>query len=185
MLTATTSGLSGRAMLLSTLLARPIENDQLWQIRGESFGSQWDRDTPEAQRGLALLRESAAAREDRAKLAADFERLFVGAPPRINPRESAYLPGADPEALRRLYEDAGVSMSWELAPDHIACELAYLGQLPLISPSPTRQMTQFTHDHLRAWAPLCLGEISLRAGSLLYQGIGALGMDYIESIPAH
>ncbi|MDN5559257.1 MAG: molecular chaperone TorD family protein [Ruaniaceae bacterium] len=185
MLTATTSGLSGRAMLLSTLLAHPIENDQLWQIRDESFGIQWDRNTPEARRAIALLRESATARENDAKLAADFERLFAGAPPRIIPRESAYVPGVDPDELHRLYDDAGVSIPWALPPDHIACELAYVAQLPLVSPSPTRSMTAFVRDHLRTWAPLCLGEISLRAGSLLYQGIGALAMDYIESIPAH
>lgn len=185
MLTATTSGLSGRAMLLSTLLAHPIDNDQLWQIRDENFGSQWDRESAEATRALALLRESSAAREDIAKLKADFDRLFVGAPPRVNPRESAYRSDADPEKLRALYDDAGISMPWELPADHIACELAYVGQLPLVSPSPTQKMTDFARDHLRTWAPVCLAEISMRAGSLLYQGVGALAMDYIESLPTH
>lgn len=185
MLTATTSGLSGRAMLLSTLLAHPIENDQLWQVRDENFGLQWDRTTPEATRALALLRESAAAREDSAKLRSDFERLFVGAPPRINPRESAYRREIDPEVIRAIYDDAGVSVPWDLPADHIACELAYVAQLPLISPSPTHHMTVFARDHLRSWAPVCLAEVSLRAGSLLYQGVGALAMDYIESLPTH
>lgn len=185
MLMTTTSGLSGRAMLLSTLLAHPIDNDQLWHVRDESFGNQWDRGTPEASRALALMRESAAAREDTTKLHADFERLFAGTPPRIDPRESAYLPDVTPASLRLLYEESGVSVPSDLPPDHIACELAYVAQLPLVSPSPSQPMTAFARAHLRVWAPVCLAEVSMRAGSLLYQGIGALAMDYIESLPTH
>ncbi|SNU01579.1 chaperone TorD involved in molybdoenzyme TorA maturation [Ruaniaceae bacterium KH17] len=185
MLTATLSGLSGRATLLSTLLAHPIDSDQMWQIRGESFGGQWDRTSPEATRALALLRESAAAREDLARIAGDYQRLFGGDPPRIDPRESAYNPDVDPEELRALYVTSGASMPWELEPDHISSELAYLAQLPLISANATHDMTAFARDHLRSWAPVCLAEMSLRAGSLLYQGVGALAMDFIESLPVH
>lgn len=185
MLTTSTTGLCGRAMVLSSLLARPIETEQLWQVRDDYFASQWDRTTAEATRGLALLRESAAAREDIGKLAADFERLFVGAPPRIIPRESAYRPEVTPEDISEIYKNAGVTIPGELPSDHIASELAFVAQLPMVSPTPTRLLAQFAHDHLRSWAPVCLAEISMRAGTLFYQGVGALAMDYIESIPSH
>ncbi len=181
----TTTGLCGRAMLLSSLLAHPIEAEQLWQVRDDYFADHWGRSTPEAQRGLALMRESASAREDVAKLAADFDRLFGGPTPRVVPRESTYRSDITAQTLEVVYLTAGVSLTMDQPADHIATELAFVAQLPISSATPARTLAEFTREHLRTWAPVCLAEISMRAGSLLYQGVGALAMDYIESLPTH
>lgn len=157
-----------------------MDADLLWQVRDQYFTQQWERTTNEARRGLALLRESAAAREDLERVTADFTRLFGEDGCRIVPRESAYRPGVTEGELAAIYARAGVDVPSDLPADHLASELLFVARLPV---SARATLTEFTHEHLRRWGPECLGEVALRAGSLFYQGVGALGMDYIEALP--
>ncbi|MGM0385006.1 MAG: TorD/DmsD family molecular chaperone [Actinomycetota bacterium] len=174
------AGMRAGAQLLSSLIAGPVDSGLLWQVRDQYFTRQWERHSPEAQRGLALLRESAVAREDLERLGADFHRLFGEDGCGIVARESAYRPGVTAEQLAALYDHAGIDVPADLPADHLAAELQFVARLP---ESARTTLADFTHEHLRMWAPECFGEISLRAGSLFYQGVGALGMDYIESLP--
>lgn len=178
-----TDVLCARAMLLSTLLEGPVDALTLSQVREPEFAASWERTTPEARRGLALLRESAAAAEDLERLAADFARLFEGEECRVIPREAVYRPETDLAALAAVYAKAGFAVPEGLPVDHIATELRFAALLPGAASRPDRALATFTHDHLRVWASECLAEVSLRAGSLFYQGVGTLGMDYIESLP--
>jgi len=178
-----TAGLCARAALLSSLLSAPADPATLCQVRDDAFAGQWERSSPEARRGLALLRESANAQEDEERLAADFTRLFEGEERRIDPRESAYRPEADLVELAATYEAAGFAAPFELPLDHLATELLFAARLPDAAPRPARALAGFAHAHLRLWASECLAEVSLRASSLFYQGVGTLGMDYIESLP--
>lgn len=175
------AGMRAGAGLLSSLLAAPPDSDLLWQVRDHYFATQWERTTPEALRGLALLRESATAREDPERVDTDHERLFGEEGCGIIPRESAYRAGVTEEDIAAVYARAGVEISSGLPADHIASELQFVARLP---ESARQTLTGFIHEHLRLWAPECLGEISLRAGSLFFQGVGALAMDYVESLPA-
>ena len=176
-----TAGMRASAGLLSALLAGPVDADLLWQVRDPYFASQWGRATPEARRGLALLRESAAAGERPERLLADHERLFGEEGCGIEARESAYRPGVTAQEIAAIYARAEVDVPPELPADHLASQLRFVARLP---ESARATLTGFVHVHLRQWAPECLGEISLRAGSLFYQGVGALAMDYVESLPA-
>lgn len=178
------AGLCARATLLSGLVASPAQADTLWQVRGDVFASQWGRTSDEALRGLALLRESASARETPERLSQDFERLFEGEEPRIVPRESHYVDGVDVDALAEQYERAGYTGVHRLPADHLANELGFFSQLALVSPSPEQQLNGFARDHLRVWGAECLAEISMAAASLFYQGVGAIGMDFVETLPA-
>lgn len=175
------AGMRAGAGLLSSLLAAPVDSDLLWQVRDHYFATQWERGTPEARRALALLRESEAAREDLERITADLDRLFGEEGCGIVPRESGYRAGVSADEIAALYAHAGVEPSIGLPADHIATELRFVALLP---ESSRPILTGFIHEHLRLWAPECLGEISLRAGSLFYQGVGALAMDYVESLPA-
>ncbi len=174
------AGMRASAQLLSSLVAEPVDSGLLWQVRDQYFTRQWERHSPEAQRGLALLRESAVAREDLERLEADFHRLFGEDGCGIVPCESAYRAGVTAGELAAVYARAGIDLPADLPADHLAAELRFVARLP---ESARTTLTEFTHEHLRLWAPECFGEISLRAGSLFYQGVGALGMDYIESLP--
>ena len=178
-----TDVLCARALLLSSLLEAPVDAVTLSQVRDPGFATQWERTSPEARRGLALLVESAAAGEDLERLAADFTRLFDGEECRIIPRESAYRPETDLDSLAAAYNRMGFVVPAGLALDHIATEPRFAAGLPETAPRPDRALASFAHDHLRVWASECLAEISLRAGSLFYQGVGTLGMDYVESLP--
>lgn len=169
--------------MISTLLARPVEAGTLWQVRDEVFASQWMRDTPEASRGLALLRESAAARESVERLTVDFERLFTGSERRIDPVESAYVPDVSAADLELVYGEVGYRPIPDLPADHIANELGYFSQLTVLTSTPQHHLAHFAREHLRPWAAECLAEISLTAASLFYQGVGAVGMDFVESLP--
>lgn len=177
------TGLCARATLLSGLVAKPAQAETLWQVRSDVFESQWSRSSDEALRGLALLRESAAARETPERIAADFERLFGGEEPRVVPLESAHVSGLDVAALERDYAAAGFTGLPDLSADHLASELAFFSHSALVSPSPEADLNTFARDHLRRWAAECLAEISMAAASLFYQGVGAIGMDFIESLP--
>lgn len=179
---ASAAGLCARAALLSGILARPVNGALLWQVRDEVFASQWSRDTPEALRGVGLLHESATARESAERINADFARLFVGPEARVEPCESRFRE-ADVAELEALYASVGFQAHEQLPADHLANELAFFSQLTMLSDNPERQLTEFARNHLRPWAGECLAEISLRAATLFYQGIGAIGMDYIESLP--
>jgi len=178
-----TDVLCAHALLLSTLLAAPVDEDTLDRVRDPGFALHWERATREARRGLALLVESAAAGEGIARIAADFARLFEGDECRVVPRESVYRPETDLEALAAIYSRAGFVVPEGLPLDHIATELRFAALLPVLAARPDREFPRFAHDHLRGWGSECLAEISLRAGSLFYQGVGTLGMDYVESLP--
>ncbi|HHW84405.1 MAG TPA: hypothetical protein GX743_11460 [Actinomycetales bacterium] len=177
------SGLCARAALLSTLLSHPVEAGTLWQVRDELFASQWLRDTPEAVRGLALLRESASAREGVERLAMDFQRLFTGPDARVVPLESAYRPEVKPSQLSAMYEQMGFTQPDSLPADHLASELGFFSQLPVLTPSPAQHLADFAREHLRPWAAECFAEVSMTAATLFFQGVGAIGMDFVESLP--
>lgn len=172
------TGMAARATLLAALVGRPVDPNLLWQVRDDYFCNQWGRSTPEASRGLALLRESAAARETPERLNADFERLF-GAEGRIDLTESSRT-GVDPDHLEAYYGAFGFEEFDGLSVDHLSTELRFLTHLA--GNGHERELPEFTREHLRPWASECFAEISFRAGSLYYQGIGALGMDFIESL---
>nr|NLD39962.1 hypothetical protein [Actinomycetales bacterium] len=176
------SGLCARAALLSSLLAHPVDAGTLWQVRDELFASQWLRDTPEASRGLALLRESASAREGVERLAGDFDRLFVGAGARVVPRESHYRSAMTGGMLEGVYSELGFTAPQALPGDHLASELGFFSQLTVLTPAPEQHLANFARDHLRPWAAECFAEISLTAATLFYQGVGAIGMDFVESL---
>lgn len=171
------AGMRAGAQLLSALIAAPVDADLLWQVRDQYFARQWERSTAEARRGLALLRESASAREDAERLAAEFTRLFGAEGCRIVPRESAYRTDVTAQDVATAYAAFGVDPPVDLPADHLASELLVLARLD------PAHAAAFTYGHLRHWASECFGEIALRAGSLFYQGVGTLGMDYIESLP--
>lgn len=179
----TASGLYTRAALLSKLLAHPARPGTLWQVRDEVFAAEWMRETPEALRGLALLRESGAANETEERLSTDFERIFGGDVPRVVPLESTYRPGVSARDLARIYEESGFHQLSGLPADHLANELGYFSALGGISASPEEHLTSFAREHLRPWAGACLAEISQSAATMFYQGVGAIGMDFIESLP--
>lgn len=179
---ATVSGLCSRATVLASLLSRPVEDPLLWQVRDEYFASQWGPASAYGQRGLALLRESAAAREDVERLARDFERLFGGDHPRLQACQSTHEAGVTATQLETLYRSRGVNVIEHLPADHLANELYYASQLHLVTDAEAL-LRSFTLEHLK-WAGQFFAEIALRAGSLFYQGVGALGVDYIESAPA-
>ncbi len=179
----TASGLYTRAALLSKLLARPARPGTLWQVRDGVFADEWMRETPEALRGLALLRESGAANETEERLGADFERIFAGDAPRVLPLESSYRPGVSAGDLLGIYEDLGFHQLTGLPADHLANELGYFAALGVLAASPEEHLTSFAREHLRPWAGACLAEISQSAATMFYQGVGAIGMDFIESLP--
>ena len=172
------AGLTARATLLAALVGRPVDTNLLWQVRDDYFGTQWARSTPEAKRGLALLRESAAVRETVERLNHDYERLF-GPEGRIRLEESVHT-GLNPRHLEAYYGAFGFERFDGLAPDHLATELRFLAHLAGVGNET--ELPAFTREHLRPWAPECFAEITMRAGSLYYQGVGALGMDFIESL---
>lgn len=178
------TGLCSRATVLSSLLARPAEDPLLWQVRNDHFSTQWGAASAAGERGLALLRESATAREDVERLAHDFDRLFSGEHPRLRPCQSAYRCDCTAAALAEAYRASGISVMDSLPADHVANELYYVSQFHLMLNSDAGSvLRRFTLEHLK-WAGELFGELSLRAGSLFYQGVGLLGMDYIESLPA-
>lgn len=172
-----TSAILAHAAVLSSLVAGPVDADLAGKVRDPHFAQQWERTTPEALRGLALLRESTAAREDVDRLLADYSRLFGAEGCGIVACESAYLPGVTAADLEELYSRTGMSTSTGLPADHLATELRFVAWM---DPSA---LPDFMRHHLGRWATACFGEIALRAGSLFYQGVGVLGMDYVESLP--
>lgn len=172
------TGMAARASLLAALVGRPVDVNLLWQVRDDYFCTQWARTTPEAERGLALLRESASARETAERLNADRERLF-GPEGRISLTESCRT-GQESGHLADYYAAYGFASFDGLPADHLATELRFLAHLA--SSGQEQELPGFAREHLRPWAAECFAEISFRAGSLYFQGIGALGMDFIESL---
>lgn len=178
-----TSGLFARAALLSELLAAPASAENLTLLRAETFPAQWARNTVEAARGLGLITESGAAHESVERVAADYKRLFVGPGRRIVALASAYAPHLQAADLEAVYAELGFQPIPALPAHHLANELAFFARLTVLSPAPEQLLTTFAREHLRPWAGECLAEISLRAATLFYQGVGAIGMDFIESLP--
>ena len=189
---------AGAFTTLSRLLLAAPAAAVLAQVRDPGLLAEWPLpDEPECRRGVALLGESAAAREAEAKIRRDYNRLFVGperlkAPPYESVHRSPDHLVFDRETLevRAAYAQFGLAAPRlnQEPDDHIGLELGFLATLCVrgldaLESDDDGELTRvldalaaFLRDHVLLWAPRCLTQVAEGSATYFYQGVAALGL---------
>ncbi|WP_211489935.1 TorD/DmsD family molecular chaperone [Georgenia thermotolerans] len=197
-LAATLDRFAGAFTTLSRLLLAAPPAAVLGQVRDPGLLAHWPLpDHPECRRGVALLGESATAREAEAKIRTDYNRLFVGperlkAPPYESVHRSPDHLVFDRETLevRAAYAQFGLAAPRlnQEPDDHIGLELGFLATLCVLGLDAIEAdddgelarvldaLVAFLRDHVLRWASRCLTQVADGSATYFYQGVAALGL---------
>ncbi|GAA1644029.1 TorD/DmsD family molecular chaperone [Georgenia ruanii] len=189
---------AGAFTTLSRLLVAAPAAAVLGRVRDPELLAQWPLpDVPECLRGVALLSESAAAREAEATVRRDYNRLFVGperlkAPPYESVHRSPDHLVFDRETLqvRAAYAQFGLAAPRlnQEPDDHIGLELGFLATLCVRGLDALEAdddgelarvlgaLVAFLRDHVLLWAPRCLTQVAEGSATYFFQGVAALGL---------
>lgn len=191
--------------LLARLFRCEIDQELLEQLRGMRFPAQTGSDEIDAGWRLIATYLSGPHPGVLTDLAVDYVRTFIGhgvdAHSAAYPFESAYtsekrllMQQARDEVLA-LYRAAGFekSQDWHESEDHIACELEYLSALARRTAQALDTGNEykaerllvsqlaFLDDHLLAWAPHLVNDMSRFSRTDFYRGLGCLTRGYLSS----
>jgi TorA maturation chaperone TorD len=131
--------------------------------------------------------------EDPNALLVEYERLFVGlGRPACPPYESYWrddvpteshrsLSGAWTADLRRLYDELGIVLGREQAPDHLMIELDALIH-GLASPSLHATTSLLVRDHLDRWLPRMCRAVAVETRFVFYQDLAYLSIAWLRQI---
>jgi TorA maturation chaperone TorD len=197
-LAATLDRFAAAFTTLARLLLAAPDLSVLARVRDPELLAQWPLpQDPDCRRGVALLAESATARETEAKLRRDYNRLFIGperlkAPPYESVHRSPDHLVFDRETLevRAAYAQFGLAAPRlnQEPDDHIGLELGFLAALCVrgldaLEADDDRELARvldavaaFLRDHLLVWGPRCLTQAANASATYFYQGVAALGL---------
>ncbi|MDO5700706.1 MAG: hypothetical protein Q4P36_04455 [Bowdeniella nasicola] len=156
------------------ILIAPPSADQLWVLRNPEYTAHLSGTNPETRRALALLVESAVAREQVAKLTEDFHRTLNPHVARDAPLARHHL-AVDVSQLRSdlaALTPEGREVE-NLPRDHLGVLLYAVGQA--WQDNKIERAREAVETLVRPWAGAAFATLALRSASLFYQGVHTLG----------